>query len=171
MKSKAASVVRRRQVFNMDDAKTIGILYKFKDNEDFDLLKKYVLYLRELKKKVKVLVYYTTKEEPYTQYSKVDYDFFGKKSHGWDGTPSDHILKNFTDEEFDLLIDINDDEELVITHMSVFSRAAFKIGRWSEDDFYHDFLIDSPADKGLKYFLRQIDTYLQMINKDKKDIV
>ena len=29
----------------------------------------------------------------------------------------------------------------------------------------HDLLLESPKEKGLKYFLRQVDTYLAMINK------
>jgi hypothetical protein len=163
--SDAKLVSRNKAVFNIGDAKTVGIVFQFTTPEDFELLKKYVLYLRELKKKVKAIGYYTGKEEPSVQYSKVDYDFFGKRSHNWFGKPTDHIVNNFIEEEYDILIDLNFLKESVLTYIAANSRAKFKVGQLEEKDTIHDLLIDSPTEKGLKFFLRQVDTYLAMINK------
>lgn len=165
IRSDAALVSRSRQVFNIDDAKTIGIAFRFTTPEDFELLKKYVMYLREMKKKVKAIGYYISKEEPNIQYSKVDYDFFGKKSHNWYGKPTDHIVTNFIEEEFDILIDLNSENDSVLAYIAACSRAHFKVGRFQEKNEVHDLQIESPHDKGLKYFLRQVDTYLLKINK------
>jgi hypothetical protein len=168
IKSEAKNVSRQKAVCNIDDAKTVGIVFPFNSKEDFELLKKYVLYLRELKKKVKAIGYYKTKEEPNIQYSKVDYDLFSKKSHNWYGKPTDHIVTNFIDEEFDIMIDVNPDNDAVITYIAAMSKAKFKVGRFEENDFIHDLMFESPKEKGLKYFLRQVDTYLAMINKPVK---
>ncbi len=168
IRSEAKNLVRQKEVCNIDDAKTIGIVFPFTDKEDFELLKKYVLYLRELKKKVKAIGYYKTKEEPYVQYSKVDYDFFPKSSHNWYGKPTDHIVTNFIDEPFDIMIDINSNNDAVITYIAAMSKAKFKVGRFDENDFIHDLMFESPNEKGLKFFLRQVDTYLAMINKEAK---
>lgn len=165
IKSEANNLSRQKIVCNIDDAKTIGICFPFTDKEDFDLLKKYVLYLRDLKKKVKAIGYYTTKEEPAVQYSKVDYDFFSKTAHNWYGKPTDHIVKNFIEEEFDIMIDINPNKDAVLTYIAAMSHARFKVGRFEENDYIHDLLFESPKEKGLKFFLRQVDTYLAMINK------
>lgn len=165
IKSEAKNVSRRKIVSNIDDAKTVGIVFPFTDKEDFELLKKYVLYLREMKKKVKAIGYYKTKEEPNIQYSKVDYDFFSKKSHNWYGKPSDHLVTNFIEEEFDIMIDINPNEDSVITYIAAMSKAKFKVGRFDENDYIHDLMFEAPKEKGLKFFLRQVDTYLAMINK------
>jgi hypothetical protein len=165
IKAEAKNVSREKAVSNIETAKTIGIIFSFTGNEDFELLKKYVLYLREMKKKVKAIGYYKTKEEPPVQYSKVDYDFFPKKSHNWYGKPTDHIVTNFIDEPFDIMIDINPENDSVITYVAAMSKAKFKVGRFSENDFIHDLMFESPVEKGLKFFLRQVDTYLAMINK------
>lgn len=165
IRSEAKNLSRQKVVCNIDDAKTIGICFPFTDKEDFELLKKYVIYLRELKKKVKAIGYYTGKEEPAVQYSKVDYDFFSKTSHNWYGKPTDHIVKNFVEEEFDILLDINPNKDSVLTYVAAMSHAKFKVGRFEEDDYIHDLLFESPNEKGLKFFLRQVDTYLSMINK------
>jgi hypothetical protein len=165
IRSDAKLVLREKQVFNMDDAKTIGIAFVFTGAEDFELIKKYVLYLREMKKKVKVIGYYREKEEPAVQYSKVDYDFFGKKSHSWYGKPTDHIVTNFIEEAYDIFIDLNLTDESVLSYVASCSHAHFKVGRFEEGNEVHDMQIDSPPDKGLKFYLRQIDTYLGKINK------
>jgi hypothetical protein len=165
IKNDAKNISRQKVAVNIDAAKTIGIAFQFTDKDDFELLKKYVLYLRELKKKVKVIGYYTTKEEPGISYSKVDYDFFGKKSHNWYGKPTDHIVTNFIDEAFDIFIDLNMNDESVLTYIAAMSKAKFKLGRFEEGDYIHDLLFESPKEKGLKFFLRQVDTYLAMINK------
>jgi hypothetical protein len=170
IKSEAKNLVRQKIVCNIADAKTVGICFPFTDKDDFDLLKKYVLYLRDLKKKVKVIGYYTTKEEPAVQYSKVDYDFFAKNSHNWYGKPTDHIVTNFIEEEFDILIDINTNTDSVLTYIAALSHAKFKVGRFEESDWIHDLLFESPKEKGLKFFLRQVDTYLSMINKPAQEL-
>jgi len=165
IKTEAKNVSRQKTPVNIDAAKTIGIAFQFTDKDDFELLKKYVIYLRELKKKVKAIGFYNTKEEPNVSYSKVDYDFFGKKSHNWYGKPTDHIVTNFIEEEFDIFIDLNVNDEPVLTYVAAMSRAKFKLGRFEENDYIHDLLFESPKEKGLKFFLRQVDTYLAMINK------
>ena len=170
IKSEAKNISRQKIPVNIDAAKTVGIAFRFSTVEDFELLKKYVIYLRELKKKVKAIGYYTTKEEPPVQYSKVDYDFFSKKSHNWYGKPTDHIVTNFIEEEFDIFIDLNVNEEPVLTYVAAMSRAKFKLGRFEENDYIHDLLFEAPKEKGLKFFLRQVDTYLAMINKPAEEM-
>jgi hypothetical protein len=142
IKNDAKNNSRKKVAVNIDEAKTIGIAFEFTTNEDFELLKKYVLYLRELKKKVKAIGYYSTKEEP-----------------------TDHIVTNFIEEEYDIFLDLNVNDESVLIYIAAMSKAKFKVGRFEENDYIHDMLFESPKEKGLKFFLRQVDTYLAMINK------
>ena len=156
---------RVKRVSNINQAATVGILYSFRDRDEFELIRKYVSYLREMKKKVKCLVYYDTKEEPNVSYSKIDFDFVGKKSHAPTGVPTDHLITNFIEEEFDILIDVNFTSALVLTYTTAISRAHFKVGRTDQYQDDYDLLLATTKDKGVKAFLRETDTYLQMINK------
>ncbi|HEV7230959.1 MAG TPA: hypothetical protein VGO45_06510, partial [Bacteroidia bacterium] len=45
-------LMRDRMIMSLEDAKNIGIIFEASSKEEFELVKKYVLYLRELKKKV-----------------------------------------------------------------------------------------------------------------------
>ena len=66
--------------FNFDKIKTIGILFDATNAEDYEIVKRYVVYLRGHQKKVKVLGYFSTKEIPALTYSKLEYDFFQLKN-------------------------------------------------------------------------------------------
>ncbi|TND08932.1 MAG: Uncharacterized protein FD123_1786 [Bacteroidetes bacterium] len=166
LRAEMKNIARQRAALSIDQAKSIGIVFEYTNAEDFDLLKKYVLYLREMKKKVRAIGYYAMKELPQFPYSKLEFDFFGKKSFAWNGKPADPILANFVEEEHDILLDLNMNDLLPLRYLTAVSRARFKVGRWEEDDHdLHDMLIDSPPAKGLKNFLRHIDTYLLKLNK------
>lgn len=155
------SVQRERGAFSIEQANTVGIVFQYNGPEDFELLKKYVLYLREMKKKVRAVGLYTTKELPQFSYSKLEFDFFGKRQFSWFGRPADPTLRTFTEEPYDILIDLNLSDALPLRYLVALSRAKFKVGRWQADDnALHDLLIDSPPEKGLKFFLRNVDTYL-----------
>lgn len=165
----ASLVNRQKQVFNLDDAKTIGIAFEFTTPEDFELLKKYVIYLREHKKRVKCIGYYKGKTEPAVQYSKVDYDFINVKDSSWYGKPTNHIVSNFIEEPYDIYIDVNLRDNIAIRYIGFVSAAKFKIGHFREDEECpFDMQISVPMQSGLKAYLREVDTYLQMINKTAK---
>lgn len=167
----ASAVVRQKQVFNLDDAKTIGIAFEYTTPEEFELLKKYVIYLREHKKRVKCIGYYKGKEEPPVQYSKVDYDFINEKAFAWYGKSSSHIVNNFIEEPYDIYIDVNLKDCVAIRYIAYVSAARFKIGHYKEDeDSPFDMQISISKDSGLKAYLREVDTYLQMINKSKEGV-
>lgn len=151
---------------NMNDAKTIGILFDATNAEDFELVKRYVVYLRDMRKKVKAIGYFNLKDVPQLTYSKLEYDFFAHKQLNWQMKPFDPFIKNFIEEEMDILIDLNIAEHLPLKYIASLSHARFKVGKTQQNsaDIY-DLTIDQPGDKTLKYFMRQVDTYLLMINK------
>lgn len=159
------SISRNKALFNLKDAKTVGILFDASNKEEFELVKKYVVYLKELKKKVKTIGYFNSKEIPQMVFSKLEYDFFSQKQLNWYNKPSDPFIDNFINEEIDILIDLNLNNHFPLKYIATSSKAKFKVGKYSEKNkTIYDMLIDYSDTKGLKYFMRQIDIYLNMIN-------
>lgn len=152
--------------FNFNQTRTVGILFDASDPEDFELVKRYVVYMREHNKKVKVLGFFSVKNIPALTYSKLEYDFFSLKELNWYGKPNTHIIDNFINEDFDLLIDLNIHDHFALKYISALSKAKFKVGKYKEsDEEIYDMMIDSDNTQKLKYFLRQVDTYITMLNK------
>jgi len=152
--------------FNFDSIKRVGILFDATNSEDYEIVKRYVVYLREHHKKVKAIGYFTTKEIPALTYSKLEYDFFSNKDVNWFGKPASVIIDNFINEEYDLLIDLNVSDHFALKYISALSKANFKVGKFDDKDIeIFDMMIDADNTKTVKYFLRQIDTYITMLNK------
>lgn len=152
--------------FNFDDVRSVGMLFDASNPEDYELVKRYVVYLREHSKKVKVLGYFSSKQIPALTYSKLEYDFFSSKEVNWFGKPVTHIIDNFIKEEYDLLIDLNIHDHFSLKYIAALSKAKFKVGKYKEEDEkVYDMMIDADNTQTLKYFLRQIDTYITMLNK------
>lgn len=166
LKKESARLQRNKRAFNMAEAKTFTILFEASKLEDVDLVKKYAGYLKEMKKKVRIIGYFNTPYPPDFTYSKLEYEFFSVKELTWYLAPSGSFLNAFLEEEFDVLIDLNLDNHFPIKYISTLSRACFKIGRYSEENQnVFDLLLDIEQGKTFKYFLRQVDIYLDMINK------
>lgn len=152
--------------FNFDKVITVGILFDATNSDDLEIVKRYVVYMREHRKKVKAIGFFNTKVIPSLAYSKLEYDFLSAKELNWYGKPSSVIVKNFIHEEYDLLIDLNVHDHFVLKYISALSKAKFKVGKYNEkDESIYDMMIDADNTQTLKYFLRQADTYIAMLNK------
>ena len=165
--SQQVKLVRRNKMFlNLEEAKTIGIVFDATDNESFELVKKYISYLKDLKKRVKGIGFFNSKTTPPMAYSKLEYDFFCQKDLAWNYIPNSIYVKNFIEDQYDILIDLNLKDLFPLKYISSLSCAKFKVGKsskWNSSIF--DLMLDIDASKNLTYFLRNLDTYLFIINK------
>lgn len=159
---------RKPNKFNFGRIKTVGIIFDATNTDDYEIVKRYVVYLREHMKKVKVLGFFSTKEIPALTYSKLEYDFFSTKELNWIEKPDSALIRNFINEEYDLLIDLNIHDHFALKYIAALSKSSFKVGKYDEEGIdIHDLMIDADNTKTVKYFLRQIDTYITMLNSEK----
>ena len=165
LKREIAQLHRAKTAMSLTEAKSFAIIFEASRLEDVELVKKYVTYLKEMKKHVKVIGFLDSTQEPSFTYSKLEYEFFNQKALTWYLKPVGSVSNNFVAEEFDVLIDLNLSDQFPLKFISSISKAKFKVGRFSEENKkIHDLLIDTDEGKTFKYFLRQVDIYLGMIN-------
>lgn len=162
---KLKGVSREKKFINFQNARTVGLLFDASDPDVYDLVKKYIKYLKEAKKKVKAIGYFNTKTLPSVEYVTVDYDFFTKKDLTWYGKPTHNLVKNFIQEEYDILINFSLEGSFPLQYIAAMSKAKFKIGRAGDNDEVYDMLLEQPEDKDFKFFMRQVDHYLGIVNK------
>ena len=70
---------RLKEVFNLDAAKSVGILYDATSEMQITQVKPFVDYFFNLKKDVKALGFVDSNELSYCHIPKLQYDFFYKK--------------------------------------------------------------------------------------------
>lgn len=166
LRSEAAGISRKRTVSNLETAKSVALLFDAENPENYELVKKYIKYLREGKKRVHAIGFFNTKHLPQTEYAKLDYDFFSRKELNWWGKPTVRFIDNFVNEEFDILINFSLDDSFPLKYIAALSKAKMKIGKHDEgEEQLYDIFIQQPEGKSFKFFMRQIDHYLGIINK------
>ena len=172
LRQELQNLPRQRAFMNLEECKTIGILFVYDTPENFDLLKKYVSYLKDFKKKIKAFGFFNMDAEPPgLSYSKVEFEFFNRKDLNWYGRPTIVYTQNFIEEQRDVLIDLNLNDAVPLKFMAAKSNARFKIAKLTEENKkYCDMLIAYDKTKNFKYFLAQVDTYLGMVNKKENPV-
>lgn len=157
---------RKKAFVNFSNARSIGIIFDSTNIENLEILKKYVVNLKEKKKIVKVVGFFNQKYTPVNiSYSKAEFDFFNLKELNGLNHPSSPYIQTFVEESMDVLIDLNIENKFSLRSIATQSMARFKIGiNIPENQKIHDLLITHNYSDGLSKFLYQAEKYLGMID-------
>lgn len=156
---------RKKEICNLDSAKSIGILYDATNEEQINQIQPFVSYFFNLKKDVKALGYVNAKKLLYCHTPKLQYDFFYLKDLNWYKKPQNYIIDNFIKKEYDILINLCDSSCIPIKYLVASSVARFKIGKHEDGYEIYDLMISLKEDKSLEKLMSEIQHYLQLINK------
>lgn len=160
-------------MYNIADARNVGIIFEVKDEATFGHIRYFVDYLHDQGKHVKALGYVESKEiMGFLKHTNV-YSFFQKEGGlNWYLKPTSADATNFAEEEFDILVDLSEDDKLPIQFVVAASQARFKAGKYQESnqDLY-DMMISVGQEKTLKYLIGQMKHYLTIINKPVNEAV
>jgi hypothetical protein len=149
---------------NIKNAKRLGIVYDASSQEAIVLVKRYVKFLREYKIKVLALGYVDEKELPLDVNPSLEFDYITKKDLNLRLSPKSTAVSNFVEEQFDILIDMSADDNVVLQHLVTQSRAKFKVGaqRLSYSSLF-DLTIVLKPEEGIRQLMKNIDRYLHVI--------
>ncbi|MEE2699969.1 MAG: hypothetical protein VYD71_01220 [Bacteroidota bacterium] len=156
---------RTKAVSNLENAKSIGILYEATNANQVKKIEPFVKYFFELKKDVKALGYVNKKRLDNCHIPKLNYDFFYLKDLNWYYKPQNYIINNFVKKEYDILINLSDSNCIPIKYLVASSLAHFKIGRFEEGYEIYDLMIKLGKEKREERLMEEIKHYLNLINK------
>ena len=156
---------RTKEVCNLDNAQSIGILYDATSEEQIKMVKPFVSYFFDLKKYVKALGYVNSKQLSFHHTPKLQYDFFYQKDLNWYYKPQNYIIDNFVKKEYDILINLCDSSIIPIKYLVASSIAHFKIGIHEENYEIYDLMISLKDDKSMEKLMHEIKHYINLINK------
>ena len=156
---------RTKAISNLENAKSIGILYEATDAAQIKKIEPFVKYFFELKKDVKALGYVNKKKLDNHHIPKLNYDFFYLKDLNWYYKPQNYIINNFVKKEYDILINLSDSNCIPIKYLVASSLAHFKIGQFEDGFEIYDLMIKLDKDKGKERLMEEIKHYLNLINK------
>jgi len=157
---------RKVQIFNLDQAKSIGVVYDASTENDYSRAAGLIRHLNAQGKTVKSIGLVKHKERPHYLPTKLSYDFITLKEINWYGKPNGQFVNDFIDYPFDILINLDlplNDSLRYVIHLS---NAKFKIGLYNEDykDIY-DFMLEGIEPNKVSLFIKELLHYLEIFNK------
>ena len=160
-------LVRYRKPHSLESAQYIALLYSLPDEDTYKQIEEFIRSLNELNIKVKVACYTDQKIVPHYFIPKLLQDIITSRDVNWLYYPVKLFVKDFLEEEFDILIDLSLKEQLPLLYLAAKSKAGLKIGRFDEThQEYYDLMIDVTPDASLGFFIDQVMHYLTKINTE-----
>ncbi len=158
---------RKREVISFDDASKIGILYEATDERDSDAIKNYVKNIRtNFKKDIFAIGYVDKNILSKNQFAQVGLDYFTRKDLNFSLRPTNTVVNNFINEEFDILINLHAGKCYPLMYISALSKARFRVGRFSStNSLYYDMMVKVSGDPPIKTVIDEIEHFLRLIKK------
>jgi hypothetical protein len=156
---------RKPEIVSFEDATKIGLLYDATDERDSEAVKNYVKSIRNnFKKDILAMGYVDKKNLRKSQYAQFGLDFFTRKDLNFQMIPNNPIIKNFINEKFDILINLNSGKCFPLRYISAMSRARFRVGRYnsnSADCF--DMMVKLKGEPAIRTVIEEIEHFLRII--------
>lgn len=151
----------KRTITNLNDAKTIGIIYDSSDAGNDIAIAKFAEMLRSKGKTVEIMAYINDKKVD----TKGDIAIFNPKTVNWYGIPLDERIEDFCKKPFDLLICAMLKENRPLEYIAYLSKAKYRVGPFDQQKTYcYDLMIEMGDKTDINYLLQQMAHFLENIN-------
>ena len=142
----------------------IGIIFNASDYRVVDEVKSFVKSLTAEGKSVKAIGFVDLTKATEQPMTTLRFDFFTSKDLDFFFVPKAMVCSNFMEAEFDVLIELNYDNDLPINYLASCSKAFIKAGSNISGTTNYDLRIELNKKESPKYVLEQIIRYLKMMD-------
>ena len=155
---------REKNVVNIDEARSIAIIYNVTDEKRFGIIKKVSKQLSNENRQVMILGYIDSKSIPnYCVAANAGY-YFNRKSVNWYGGPKTDYLEQFVQKPFDLLIDFTTEDFIITKYIAGLSNSKFKAGSFSNfHQKYLDMMIERSPETSFEAYVDHTLHYLKIL--------
>lgn len=163
--SKIAKFLKReRQIHNLTTARHIGIVFNLSDSKVFDTVVSFKAMLEDENITAEVIGFFNDKEIPQLYTMERGIKVFSKAELNWYKKPESPVVSSFISKNFDILIDITQDEILPLRWVSTLSKAKFKVGALNYFNNPFDLIVTVDKSLGMEYLTQQVFNTLQVLN-------
>lgn len=155
---------RKKGTYNLDNAKTIGVIFNATDQKTYEIARSFIKYIMAGKIKVEAIGFINSTQVLDFYSYQTGVNFFSKKNLNWYKKPVGTFVDEFIEKEFDMLIDLTIESEYPLRYISTLSKAKFKVGRLVHGEEHLDFMIDTTRNNTSIFLVEQLNYYLSLIN-------
>jgi len=171
LRGELTKISRNKKPVNLKNAHNIGIIYLLTSEEEYNRVSLFTKKLQDDGKKVQVIGLYHYNRTPVFYIPKLSYDLLLPKDIDLFFRPSAPFVKQFINEEFDMLIDLSSPDNFTLHYIACLSKAEFKLGRKIDDrPLPYDIMIDAGPEIDSQELIDQIIHYtgnLEFISPDR----
>jgi hypothetical protein len=151
---------RKRVAHNLRTAKTIAILFDASEQIFCQHIKEWSAAIENSGKHIQLMGFIAHPQAT----DNLGFPWYSSKDFTLTGRCKNDALDRFVSSKPHLLVSVNPKDLLPISILAAMSNAEMKIGSpsaWNND---YDLLLEVPENKNIKYFLEQLQFYLDKIN-------
>ncbi len=152
---KVARTKRVVKVCNLNNAKTIGIIFNANHIISYEIIKDFTKHLSEKGIDYNALGYVNDKELIDHYLYRKGFDFITKAQLNWYYKPSGSVVDDFVKKPFDILISLSLEKSFPIDYIVAASKAKFKVGKLIENVSYTDLMIDMEKENQVMHNLHE----------------
>lgn len=157
---------RNKSIQDIADIKKIAILHNISNEEDYINVLKIARSFQAEKKTVNIVSFIDRKTIPNYLIPTITFDVITLKDLNFFKIPKNNFVNDFINFEYDLLIDLSDDENFVLKYLLALSKSKLKVGDLCEQKKkYLDLMIKKTNKKNIELFVKNIIHYLTVLNK------
>ena len=162
LKHRLASVQREVKVPRLETAKKIGVLWLPDQLDAFNYLHQYFSQSKVIFRNL--CIYSSGVPSVAASANAVT-----NRDLDWFGLPKSAIIDGFINTDFDLLLNLAMEQNLVLDYISALSLAKFKVGCSNKKDNFFDLNINIGGNRNALYLAKQQIFYIGELNKTKKN--
>jgi len=164
-----SKVQRKRQLFNLDNADEIGILFDASEKSGYDLVYRYIKDLQDKNKKVKALGFVNDIKIPHYCHPRLSFDYLTLNDLNWYYKPNNKFVTDFLKIDFDMCINFDKSDNMHLKYVAGLSKAKFKVGVYKEsNEKYYDLMIKVKDSARLKDYINEVDHYISLLKSPEK---
>ena len=154
---------KNRHSFNLNKSNSMAVLFDATDVNNIKIVKDFVYSYSSGKQKFSAMGYVNDRNISFDHFSILYFDYFSYMNLNWFGKPCGHLITNFLDYEYDILIDLSLKNHYALNYLLKASTAKFKIGVSKKDITIFDQEINSDEISNLNALITQITDYLTQV--------
>ncbi|MBN2215494.1 MAG: hypothetical protein JW723_14770 [Bacteroidales bacterium] len=170
LKKKLKNLNRNTKVCNINEAKTVGIIYNATNSVSFEIIRDFARILMQKKIDVSVLGYVHSKRLIDHYLYRKGFDFFTKNNLNWYNRPKSDTVDDFIKKQYDILINLSLEKYYPIQYILALSPSQFKVGKYFEEPNYMDLMIDIEKEKKAMMAVKEEISKDKKVDKQKKEI-
>lgn len=165
LKKELKGFSRTKKFYSLGMAESIGIIYEYKDEEEFKVIEQLISQLHDEKKKIKVMVYIKNAKMLAYIPQRLTVDYVRPNEVDWFYRPDSSYVRDFIKTHFHILIDLNYNRSFPLSYIVAKSNAYYKVGIYNEESKEQlDMLLKLDVQNGLAYMVKEMMRYLKIIH-------